>query len=165
MKKLVSAVLLLIFSFGCKGVKVGVNENTSDPFEGKRSFNDFMTIQKNHSIYNEKTLTELPSWPEEYKIHGDLRQWEKVVYKGEELVGAIWMSKSGKLKVDGYPYDQFVLVIEGKVTLQPEGEKEKTYFPGDVFFVPKNYAGTWDMPSDYKELIVVERKAWDTFGE
>ncbi|WP_082795771.1 cupin domain-containing protein [Flammeovirga sp. SJP92] len=165
MKKLVSALLLIMCCFGCKGIKVGEKEGIVSSIDTKRDFMNFNTIQKNHSIYNEKTLTALPSWPEEYKLHGDLRQWEKVVYKGEELVGAIWMSKSGKLKVDGYPYDQFVLVIDGKVKLQPEGQEEKIYFPGDVFFVPKNYAGTWDMPTDYKELIVVERKAWDAFGE
>ena len=110
--------------------------------------------------YNETTLDELPPWPEEMQIEGDLRQWLKVVFKGEQIVGVIWKSKPGKLQLNNYPYDEMVLVLEGAVTLQPKGEVPKTYQVGDVFFVPKGYNGTWEMKNDFKEFIIVEREAW-----
>jgi uncharacterized cupin superfamily protein len=32
--------------------------------------------------------------------------------------------------------------------------------PGDTFLVPKGWLGTWDMPGKYREMIVIETKAW-----
>lgn len=117
-------------------------------------------IFKAHEQFNEDTLPEQPAWPEEMIVEGDLRQWQKVVIDGSQIIAAIWMSKPGKLRIDGYPYDQMVLVLEGSVTLQPDGGPEQTHHAGDIFFVSKGYNGSWEMPGDYKELIVVEKNAW-----
>lgn len=123
-------------------------------------FNKLSRIVEDHEQFNEETMPQLPAWPDEMVIGGDLRQWQKVIFKGSQIIVAIWMSKYGKLQIDGYPFDQMVLVLEGSVKLQPAGEQEETYNKGDVFFVPKGYKGTWDMNEDYKELIVVEKNAW-----
>lgn len=117
-------------------------------------------ILGNHAAFSPDTMKQLPAWPEEMVIKGSLEQWQTVVYNGQQIVGAIWYSHAGKLKIDGYPYDQMVLVLEGSVTLHPEGGKEQTYTTGDIFFVPKGYRGTWEMPGPYKEYITVEKKAW-----
>lgn len=123
-------------------------------------FSELSQIANNHGHFNEDSMDPLPTWPAEMVINGDLRQWQKVVFKGEQIIGAIWLSKQGKLQIDGYPYDQMVLVLDGSVTLQPEGGQDVTYNTGDIFLVPKGYKGTWEMPGDYKEYITVETKAW-----
>ncbi|WP_315982527.1 hypothetical protein [Aliamphritea spongicola] len=65
----------------------------------------------------------VPEWPEEMKVAGDLRHWEQVVFQGNELVGVVWLSMPGTLKLEDYPFDQMVLVLEGSVTLEPmEGD-------------------------------------------
>ena len=112
-------------------------------------------------IYNDSQLTELDPWPEETAVSGSLRHWEKVVFRGEELIGCIWKSESGVLRDVDYPFDQVVFVMEGELTLKPDNGKEEHYKKGDIFLYPKGFTGLWEMPGDYKELIIVERKAWD----
>ena len=29
-----------------------------------------------------------------------------------------------------------------------------------TFLMPKGWPGTWDMPGNYREMIVIETKAW-----
>jgi len=59
-----------------------------------------------------------------------------------------------------FPYDEFVLVLEGRVTLTNIDGGKQTYGQGDTFLVPKGWLGTWDMPDKYCEMIVIETKAW-----
>ncbi|MBB3699435.1 DUF861 domain-containing protein [Flammeovirga yaeyamensis] len=164
MKKLILPILMLLTCFSCKTMQKQETEiRFAESLGG--TIPSVTGLLETHTMYHEKTLTKLPDWPKEYQISGDLRQWEKVIYRGEEMVGAIWMSKPGKLQVESYPYDQMVLVLEGDVTLNPTNGEKKVYRPGDLFFVPKGYSGTWEMDSDYKEFIIVEKKAWETYGE
>lgn len=124
------------------------------------AFAELKGIVEGHGRFNESTMPEIPAWPDEMIVRGDLRQWQQVVFMGEQIVAAIWMSREGKLQIDGYPFDQMVLVLEGSVTLHPDGGVEETHGEGDVFFVSKGYRGTWEMPGNYKELIAVEKNAW-----
>ena len=51
------------------------------------------------------------------------------------------------------------------MTLTDLEGKAQTYREGDSFTVPKGWRGTWDMPVKYREMIVVETKAWAASGE
>ena len=113
------------------------------------------------NIYDDSQLTELDPWPEETAISGSLRHWEKIVFKGDELVGAIWKSESGVLRDVDYPFDQVVFVMEGELILKPDQGEIQQYKKGDIFLYPKGFTGLWEMPKNYKELIIIERKAWD----
>ena len=122
-------------------------------------------IYGNSGLYDDSQLTELEPWPEETRISGSLRHWEKVVFKGEQLVGSVWKSEPGVLRDVNYPFDQVVVVLEGNLTLVPDDGKEQQYKKGDIFLYPKGFTGLWKMPDHYKELIIVERKAWDSEAE
>jgi uncharacterized cupin superfamily protein len=56
-------------------------------------------------------------------------------------------------------------VLEGEVTLTSLDGSKQTHRKGDSFLVPKGWRGTWDMPVKYREMIVVETKAWEASGE
>ncbi|WP_405415726.1 cupin domain-containing protein [Maribacter sp. Asnod1-A12] len=122
---------------------------------------DIIKIIGEHSVYDDAQLTECPSWPEETKIEGNLRHWEKEIFRGKELIGSIWKSESGILKDVDYPFDQVVFVMEGTLILKPDNGKEQHYKEGDIFLYPKGFTGLWKMPTAYKELIIVERNTWD----
>jgi uncharacterized cupin superfamily protein len=53
------------------------------------------------------------------------------------------------------------VVLESEVTLTATDDQKQTYKTGDNFLVPKSWMGTWDMPEDYGEMIVVETKAFN----
>ena len=58
-----------------------------------------------------------------------------------------------------FPYDEFVLVLEGEVTLTNIHGGTHTYKQGDTFLVPKGWLGTWHMPARYREMIIIEKDA------
>jgi len=125
------------------------------------NFKDIVTIVGNNAIYRDDQLTELDPWSKDVAISGSLKHWEKVVFKGEELIGVIWKSEFGVMRDVDYPFDQVVVVLEGALTLRPDKGPVQQYKEGDIFLYPKGFTGLWEMPEDYKELIIIDRNAWD----
>ncbi len=58
-------------------------------------------------------------------------------------------------------YDEFVTVLSGKAILTPAGGVPQEFITGDSFVIPKGFHGTWQMFGNYRELIVVERQAYE----
>ena len=54
----------------------------------------------------------------------------------------IWRSTPYTESYESYPCDEFMLVLEGSVTLETEGFSE-TYKKGDAFLLPRGFCGTW----------------------
>jgi uncharacterized cupin superfamily protein len=79
------------------------------------------------------------------------------MYKSRLFVGnrvAFWGSEAGALKASNFPLDEFVYVLEGDVvTIDADGTRHE-FHPGDAFVIPKGWAGTWDMKSRFKKIIV-----------
>ncbi len=110
-------------------------------------------------------LESIEPWPDELVLKGTNQHWQKELHRGEVAV-AIYESAAAVIDVSHpFPYDEFVLVLEGEVTLTDLEGNAQTYREGDSFTVPKGWKGTWDMPVKYREMIVVETKAWEAFGE
>jgi len=67
---------------------------------------------------------------------------------------AFWASEAGALKAGNYPIDEFVYVLEGQVvTIDADGTRHE-FHPGDAFIIPRGWAGTWDMKTRFKKIIV-----------
>ena len=74
------------------------------------------------------------------------------VFAGNKV--ALWGSEAGALKAGNYPVDEFVYVLEGElVTVDADGTRRE-FRPGDTFVIPKGWAGTWDMKTRFKKIIV-----------
>jgi uncharacterized cupin superfamily protein len=104
---------------------------------------------------------ELAPWPVEMRVSGSLRQWQRIAFTGEELIGVFWRSESGTIKIDHYPFDQTVVVLRGNLKLIKDGGKEQRFAPGSTFLLPRGFKGLWIMEDGgYEELIVVERSTF-----
>ena len=109
----------------------------------------------------EETLEVLPPWPEGVVVAGVNEHAQKVLHEGE-VVAALYGADAARLRVAApFPYDEYVLVLEGKVVLTSEDGSSQTFGVGDGFLVPKGWTGTWDMPEQYLEKIIVETAAWN----
>jgi uncharacterized cupin superfamily protein len=74
------------------------------------------------------------------------------VFAGNKV--AFWGSEAGALKAGNYPLDEFVYILEGDlVTVDVDGTRHE-FHPGDAFVIPKGWAGTWDMKTHFKKIIV-----------
>jgi uncharacterized cupin superfamily protein len=105
-------------------------------------------------------LESIPPFPAEIVLKGESKNWEQVLHQGDFVV-AVFEANPAIIDIsDPFPYDEFVLVLEGQVTLTNIDGEKQTYKPGDTFLVPKGFLGTWDMSGKYREMIVIETKAW-----
>lgn len=105
-------------------------------------------------------LESIPPFPAEVILKGESENWQKVLYQGDYVV-ALFAASPALIDVsEPFPYDEFVQVLEGEVTLTNIDGEAATYKQGDTFLVPKGWMGTWDMPVKYREMIIVETQAW-----
>jgi len=78
--------------------------------------------------------------------------YKSVAFAGNKV--AFWGSEAGALKAGNYPLDEFVYVLEGDlVTVDVDGTRHE-FHPGDAFVIPKGWAGTCDMKTRFKKIIV-----------
>lgn len=109
----------------------------------------------------EMELESIPPWPDELVLSGTNKHWQKILHLGEFVV-VLYESEAAVIDVSyPFPYDEYVLVVEGEVILTSTSGEKQRYGVGESFVVPKGWMGTWDMPVKYREKVVVERKAWD----
>jgi uncharacterized cupin superfamily protein len=104
-------------------------------------------------------LESIPPFPAEIVLEGTSENWESVIHQGDFVVSVFAASPAIIDINEPFPYDEFVLVLEGEVTLTNLDGGTATYKEGDTFLVPKGWLGTWDMPYKYREMIVIETDA------
>jgi uncharacterized cupin superfamily protein len=94
-------------------------------------------------------------------LSGANKHGQKVLHSGN-VVAALYGAEAARLSVgEPFPYDEYVLVLSGEVTLTSNSGESQTFGTGDSFLVPKGWTGIWDMPGRYLEKIVVETAAWN----
>lgn len=92
---------------------------------------------------------------------GGLYNSEISVFEGDNIV-LVWESGPAKLLLDTpTALDEFVVVTKGILILTDNAGNSVTYNKGDMFMLPKGFTGTWEMPEEYRELIVVDTKAYN----
>lgn len=117
-------------------------------------------LRLNPSEMSTMKLDSIPPWPEGVVLKGSNEHAMNVVHKGEVVV-TVYAAEPALINVsEPYPYDEFVMVLEGEVTLTSLAGDAQTYKVGESFLVPKGWQGTWDMPVKFREMIIVETKAW-----
>jgi uncharacterized cupin superfamily protein len=117
-------------------------------------------LSLNADQLRELELDSIPPWPAELVLSGTNKHWQKILHQGEFVV-AVYEAEAAVIDVSyPFPYDEYVLVLEGEVTLTSTAGDKQTYRLEDSFVVAKGWAGTWAMPFTYRERIVVETAAW-----
>lgn len=93
--------------------------------------------------------------------HGGQSNSETIIFEGENIV-SVWDSSPARLVFDApTTYDEFVIVLKGELILTGNAENAVTYKAGEMFMLKKGFLGIWEMTEDYRELIVVDTKAYN----
>jgi uncharacterized cupin superfamily protein len=74
------------------------------------------------------------------------------VHPGNKV--ALWESEPGALQAQNYPMDEFIFVLEGHLVTTDADGTRREFHAGDTFVLPKGWAGTWDMKTRFKKLLV-----------
>ncbi len=95
-------------------------------------------------------------------LEGNHRPRGEILYYGEQLIMEVYEDDAASFNF-GEPslFDEFVQVLSGKLILTgPDGVSQE-FVAGDSLVVPKGFTGTWKMLGNYRELIVIEREAYE----
>ena len=118
-------------------------------------------LSLNTKDLGDMALESIPPWPEEMVLSGTNQHWQKVLHEGEFVV-ALYEAMPAVIDIsEPYPYDEYVRVLEGSVVLTSSGGERQIYEAGDAFLVPVGWTGTWEMPTRFRELIIIDRKGWE----
>jgi uncharacterized cupin superfamily protein len=71
-----------------------------------------------------------------------------------KLRAGIWRSSAYKESYDNYPADEFMIILDGEVTVSGDGFSE-TFRKGDAFLVPKGSRCVWDQPVAMRKFYVM----------
>jgi uncharacterized cupin superfamily protein len=119
-------------------------------------------VSLEHAQLNAIELEALEPFPDFVVLSGHSEHGEKVLHRGEVVV-SVYGAKPALLEINvPFPYDEFVWVLDGELTLTHEAGRSQTYGAGDSLLVPKGFKGTWEMRGDYRELVVIETRAYDS---
>lgn len=95
-------------------------------------------------------------------LQGNHRPRGEILHYGEQLITEVYEDDPATFNM-GEPtvYDEFVLILSGKLILTAADGVSQEYVAGDSLVVPKGFTGTWKMLGNYRELIVIEREAYE----
>lgn len=75
-------------------------------------------------------------------------------YERGDVKAGIWRSSGYTEFYDSYPCDEFMVVLEGEVTLDND-TFTATYKAGDCFLLPKGFRGFWRQPGEMLKYYMI----------
>ena len=95
-------------------------------------------------------------------LEGHHRPRGAVLYRGKELIMEIYEDEPARFAINQpFPFDEYVLVLSGKLILTDAGGQVREFVAGDSLVVPKGWSGIWEMLGNYRELIAVGTAAYE----
>jgi uncharacterized cupin superfamily protein len=105
---------------------------------------------------------EEPFIPPDDILEGAHKPRGEVLFRGDELVMEVYEDEPGTFAItQPFPYDEFVMVVSGKLTLTDAAGRVQEFVAGESVVVPKGFTGIWKMEGNYRELVAIERTAYD----
>ena len=107
-------------------------------------------------------VEEEPFIPPDQILEGAHKPRGAALFSGDELVIVVYEDEPGTFAItQPFPYDEFVMVVSGKLILTDAAGQVQEFVAGDSLVVPKGFTGIWKMEGNYRELVAIERTAYD----
>jgi hypothetical protein len=104
-----------------------------------------------------KGLEPLGPWPTGIRIAGAEPALVKTWFEGQIAV-QVCQIPDGVLRYPRTPFDEIVIVLEGRATVTPDGGVAEIFDKGEVFILPEGFEGTFAVSDGYRELTVMETR-------
>jgi len=103
-----------------------------------------------------------PFMPQDKGLEGFHKPRSAMLFRGDELIIEVYEDEPGTFAItQPFPYDEFVMVVSGKLILTDAAGQVQEFVAGESVVVPKGFTGIWKMEGNYRELIAIERTAYD----
>jgi|TARA_B110000003_G_scaffold248589_1_gene260385 uncharacterized cupin superfamily protein len=84
--------------------------------------------------------------------------WYGNIFDGSFSV-SVFQCDYQKFKPRDHSFDEFIMILEGTLTLTEDTGEIHEFKKGDTLVFPKEFKGTWENSDNYKELIIIESGA------
>ncbi|ESW60575.1 MAG: hypothetical protein Q27BPR15_11090 [Rhodobacter sp. CACIA14H1] len=104
----------------------------------------------------EPLLTDLDGW---VKVEGEpaMKTWVQHTSIDGSVISGTWEATQGTWHAT-YKFYEFVHLIEGRITITPDGGEAVTLRPGDGFVVEPGFAGTWRIEAPVRKHFCIKLK-------
>lgn len=69
----------------------------------------------------------------------------------------VWQCTPGIIAMSDWPYDEFCVLLAGRVVITPQDGQAREYRQGDAFVIPKGFTGTWDVQETIRKYYAIQR--------
>jgi uncharacterized cupin superfamily protein len=157
-----AALALLVLSVGLVLTSVPTRGKADSPTVSEASSSQQDDIKKivriDRSHLAGEDLKPLPPYPAESLLAGESRNAGHTFWEGEMSV-KVTSNAPAKYRIDPQPFDEFIYILEGQLTLiDIEGQKDE-FGVGDWLVLPKGWRGTWETQGNYRELLSIETRS------
>ncbi|MEH7829686.1 cupin domain-containing protein [Gemmobacter denitrificans] len=104
----------------------------------------------------EPLLTDLEGW---IKVEGTpmMKTWVQHTSLDGSVISGTWEASPGTWHAS-YKFYEFVHLIEGQITITPDGGDPVTLRPGDGFVVEPGFKGTWKIEAPVRKHFCIKLK-------
>lgn len=100
--------------------------------------------------------TDLDGWK---KVEGDpsMKTWIEYTSGDQSMICGWWEATPGVYHAT-YAAWEFVHMIEGRITITPDGGDSFDVGPGDAFVIENGFAGTWEIKEKVLKHFAIKLK-------
>ena len=69
----------------------------------------------------------------------------------------VWECSPGLIAMKNWAYDEFCILLAGRVVITPDGGAPQEYAQGDAFVIPKGFSGTWDIRETVRKYYAIQK--------
>lgn len=104
----------------------------------------------------EPMLTDLDGWK---KVEGNptMKTWVQHTSADGSVISGTWEATTGTWHAS-YSFYEFVHLIDGQITITPDGGTPVTLHPGDAFAVEPTFKGTWKIEKPVRKHFCIKLK-------
>ncbi len=100
--------------------------------------------------------TDLEGWVK-IEGHPTMQTWVQHTSADGSVISGTWAATEGTWHAT-YKFYEFVHLIEGQITITPDGGTPVTLRPGDGFVVDAGFAGTWKIEAPVRKHFAIKLK-------
>lgn len=92
-------------------------------------------------------------------LTGDPREIHRNIF--DDATGrfscGVWQCSPGLVAMTDWPYDEFCVLLTGRVVITPDGGEPREYAAGDALVLPKGFTGTWKIEETVRKYYAIQR--------
>ena len=114
-----------------------------------------MTINASFGNIKQLLASMEPSGLPKTVLSGDPQMSDAELADTDKLNAGVWSSQVGSWRIDGWSVNEVMVIQSGRALLTEDDGHVTELGPGDAFFAPKGWKGTWETLEPVQKFYVI----------